>query len=458
MIGRPAPPAPAPPADHHLRWAEDGRDRPVAWPLGLSILEDALEPALEGALAATPPDADRSAGAPPGPTDPLARWLLLEAWRRVAVRNAIAAPPAPPDIDTTAAPLAGTVGALLRDRIAPGPWHDPLGPTDHAALLPLDPGDWVTVGRCGAWKDARIARVFDERFGTGGWRTGYSWGPLTLDERSGIQIYEDAYRRALQRNEALLDWLIGHGEVYDTDPSNIASYCDYGVQEKPELGQHWQDVALRRALRRMGRWFAGRDRLEVRGRESAGYRLNPGQLPFHAPARLVAPRQYGWWGAGSIEEFSIGNFCVQAPLQAVRAWVAADPSEPERCRTLLLAQHPALHAELARAAAGNARAQLSVARAVSLMPEGTERAVLQQIASPDPVAAMLEVVRDPRATEAADRLLSDNPLTRRGLFDDLDAHDPALARWILGILAADPARRVRNRAAALQGQAGKRGN
>lgn len=73
-----------------------------------------------------------------------------------------------------------TLESFLCAHLQPGPCPDPR-PVDAASMRPLPTEDFVVVARCGAWRNARIAREFDARFGPGVWRTGYSWGEHTLD-------------------------------------------------------------------------------------------------------------------------------------------------------------------------------------------------------------------------------------------------------------------------------------
>ncbi|HOU94965.1 MAG TPA: hypothetical protein PLU22_28135, partial [Polyangiaceae bacterium] len=57
----------------------------------------------------------------------------------------------------------------------------------------------------------------------------------------------------------------------------------------------------------LGRRFQGTELVRIRGRGSAGYRLNPGVVPFHAPEAILKPELVGWWQPGSIESFWQSN-------------------------------------------------------------------------------------------------------------------------------------------------------
>ncbi len=413
--------------DCWLEWDLNGSAVALARPLALALVEDALQ--TQGPRVSRAPDLPDYATA-----------LVDEARRRVALKRGRR----PPEGDVE---LRGqTLYSLLRARLHAGACPDPR-PVDGADLAPLPARDFVVVSRCGAWKDARIQRVFDARFGEGAWRSGYSWGEHTVDVRSGIELYEDGYREALAADPELLAWVCGFAEVYDTAPSNVAAYCDYSIQEVEGAGQHWQDVAIRRALVRLGRWFKGHALLEIRGQDSGGYRLNPGQLDFHAHERLVEPRQYAWWRVDSIEDFSVSNFCVEAPLDDVRRWLRAAPIDAERCATLLVAQHVALLPELPRACAAGARASLYAARTVSLMGAAAQD-FLASYDDAEFIAQVARIAELPRARQQLiDRLLSDDPLTRKPAFAALlEDDDREFVRWMLAAVQEDPARKLRARA------------
>ena len=123
-------------------------------------------------------------------------------------------------------------------------------------------------------------------------------------------LYEDAYHAHLQRSPAELEWLVQTAsEVFDNSDSNVLSGLDYSVQEAPST--HLQDIALRRCLVRLGRHFEGDHLLEIRGRGSEGYRLNPGEVPFHRPELILHPQARSWWRPDSVESFWQSNKILQ---------------------------------------------------------------------------------------------------------------------------------------------------
>lgn len=291
-----------------------------------------------------------------------------------------------------------------------------------ADMSALEAADWVIVACCGAWKDDRIRRVFDDRFGPGAWRTGYRWGTQILSYRAGIQLYEDAYVEVLRNDDELREWLLDTAsDVYDTAVSNVHSKYDYSVQEVEGAAQHWQDISLRRALCRLGLQFRGDHLVEIRGHNSEGYRLNPGQVPFHLPEMISLPRELGtWWKPLSIEDFSISNVVIQVPLERAKEWIAATGPTQETLRAILLAQDARLEPEMTQFEAAGPRATLFIRRARELMGGRVEN-------------------------DMVDALLCDDPAIRRRAIDQLEPTDMEL----LEAAKQDPARKNRNAATAI---------
>lgn len=116
----------------------------------------------------------------------------------------------------------------------------------------------------------------------------FEWRGDWITPRSAQQLYEDALTEFLKAQPELLDWLCeGFGELLCKHPSEVEAGFDYaGRALEPGC---FQDIAIRRALRRLGRWFEGSGLLEVSDRLSEGYVLNPGLVPFHEPEAIVQP-------------------------------------------------------------------------------------------------------------------------------------------------------------------------
>lgn len=149
----------------------------------------------------------------------------------------------------------------------------------------------------------RRDRKNDELYGKGSWKTVFRWGDLLIERVFALQLYEDAYVEFFKRESGKLEWLAQNAcDVYDNAESNVDSALDYAIQETNAT--HLQDIAVRRSLLRLGRPFHGNRLIQIRGPDSEGYALNPGLVPFHMPALIVANDQCPDWAeTDSIEAF-----------------------------------------------------------------------------------------------------------------------------------------------------------
>lgn len=177
---------------------------------------------------------------------------------------------------------------------------------------------WRTVerpGYLGKKRDEVHAR-WDGEYGKDNWRIAYQWGGLVVPREMGIQLYEDGYYEFLSKEQETLDWLVSTAsDVYDTAPTNVQAGLSYTHQETSN--NHLHDVAIRRAVLRLGEWFRGDHLVHVRWKGSEGYRINPGVVPFHLPERIVPGeiKDYGgkgtWWFEKTIEDFYQRNKVLQ---------------------------------------------------------------------------------------------------------------------------------------------------
>lgn len=147
--------------------------------------------------------------------------------------------------------------------------------------------------------------IFDrlnEWFGEGNWKIGHMVEGQFISPRKALDLYEDAYFEFFKTQPDELEWLVKNAkDVYDNSLSNIESGTNYDKQEKPD--HHYQDIAIRRVLKRLGRKFEGDEYIQIRGLLSKGYRLNPGLVPFHRLDLLLRPELSGWWKPNSVESF-----------------------------------------------------------------------------------------------------------------------------------------------------------
>lgn len=178
---------------------------------------------------------------------------------------------------------------------------------------------WKTVLRPKRFGKTRAKREHEltEQYGKGMWHEAWTWGErgeLTVPIDIAFLIYEDAYYEYFIERPKVVDWLTSYNNVYDTNLSNTASGFDYFAQEDPNV-RHVQDIAIRRALLRIGKPFKGEGLLEVRNPGKHGYFLTPGKIQFHIPAYIVTPHATGWWRENSVEDFYQSNRVIQIKVR-----------------------------------------------------------------------------------------------------------------------------------------------
>ena len=178
---------------------------------------------------------------------------------------------------------------------------------------------WATLERPGYFGKKRdeLQRSWDQQFGADNWRLAYRWGNLVVPREMGLQIYEDGYYEFFKKDIPTLDWLVSTAsDVYDTAPTNVQAGFDYTNQETSN--NHIHDIAIRRAVARLGKWFKGNHLMHVRWKDSEGFKINPGIVPFHLPEFIVPGeiKDYGgkgwWWNPNTVEDFYQRNKVFQA--------------------------------------------------------------------------------------------------------------------------------------------------
>lgn len=169
-------------------------------------------------------------------------------------------------------------------------------------------------GYLGSRRDA-VQRDWDAEHGLGGWALAWRVQGMWYDRARMSMLYEDAYVHFLLDRPQLLDELLSAAsDVYDDDLSNLASGLDYTAQETGRT--HVQDIAIRRAVVRLGRVFEGASPVQIRdalGEHPLSMPLSPGQVPFHRPDWIEAPELTGWWEPGSVEAFYQSNKWLLVP-------------------------------------------------------------------------------------------------------------------------------------------------
>jgi hypothetical protein len=139
-------------------------------------------------------------------------------------------------------------------------------------------------GYFGARRDS-IEASWDSTYGPDNWTLGWVVGEIVVSRVGMNMLYEDAYFAYLEANPDIVDTLTSQAyEVYDDAVTNVASGLDYTAQETDRT--HVQDIAIRRALVRLGRAFHGDTLIRIRhdqGNHPLSMILSPGCVPFHRP-------------------------------------------------------------------------------------------------------------------------------------------------------------------------------
>ena len=126
----------------------------------------------------------------------------------------------------------------------------------------------------------------DNEYGFGKWRIAYVLGDNIFSKNEIPLIFEDAYYEFFRKNPDALNSLIKTAcNVYENIEDDLIAGFTYPNQES--LTSHVYDVAIRRALFKIGRSFNG-DHLICIGdkEEGEGYKFNPGVVPFHMPENI----------------------------------------------------------------------------------------------------------------------------------------------------------------------------
>lgn len=151
-----------------------------------------------------------------------------------------------------------------------------------------------------------------------GWQECWQIGDMILDFSEAVLLYDDSYYHYFNQNPQIVDWVISFGECYDSERSNIATGTNHDSKAIP---RHIQDVSVRRALVRLGTYFKnyyGNDHtlykeeqlLHIRGKETNGFGLMPGNIPFHKPELIMTEQvdnMPSWIQPGTVESYWQSN-------------------------------------------------------------------------------------------------------------------------------------------------------
>jgi len=180
---------------------------------------------------------------------------------------------------------------------------------------------WEVVERPGYFGKRRPELVagFDSKYGHGKWKELWEVGGKLVDFKDAIAHYEDSYYQFLKNNVELLDELCKTAKnVYDNNETNVYSGTDYSKQET--VARHYQDIAVRRSIERLGRKFEGKALVQVRTvSKDIGAKLTPGIIPFHDPSVIRKPELAGWWSPGTVESFWQSNKVIVVQKSKLKA-------------------------------------------------------------------------------------------------------------------------------------------
>lgn len=161
-------------------------------------------------------------------------------------------------------------------------------------------------GYSGRKKFERI-KHWNEQYGEGNWTLIWKWGELLLNFQQACLIYEDAYYHDSFIREELWKQIFQKAyDVFDNAETNIQSGLDYTIQEA--YSTHLQDISVRRVGIRRGWKFHGDRLIQIRSKDTEGYLLSPGIVPFHIPEMIERPDILPSWAEpNSVEAFYQNN-------------------------------------------------------------------------------------------------------------------------------------------------------
>ena len=131
-------------------------------------------------------------------------------------------------------------------------------------------------------KRDRFVSLLNKKVKPGNWFWAYQLKANKLYSWNlGIQLYEDAYWLFFKTNLTFLREVVkNYGDVVVVDKSDMESGLDYKKQTQKK--DHYEDIAIRRCLRRLGTWFQGEDLLKI-----LDSKFKESKIPFHLPHLLT---------------------------------------------------------------------------------------------------------------------------------------------------------------------------
>jgi hypothetical protein len=138
--------------------------------------------------------------------------------------------------------------------------------------------DLIPTPNLGKKRD-EFTRLLNRKVGKGNWYWAFGIGKKLYSWDLALQIYEDAYWIFFRNHLTLLKKLAkNYTDVFEFDKTDMESGLDFSIEK--QKADHYQDIAIRRALRRFGIWFQGKDGTLL---ELPGSEYGEENIPFHLP-------------------------------------------------------------------------------------------------------------------------------------------------------------------------------
>jgi hypothetical protein len=160
--------------------------------------------------------------------------------------------------------------------------------------------------------DYKLISFFNKRVGEGNWFWLYKMGEIYYSWDLGMQFYEDAYWIFFRNNLILLKELVKkYGDVFEFNKKDMDSGLDY--RKQLQRSNHYQDIAIRRCLRRFGIWFKGDRALKLPGSE-----YDEDRVPFHLsniaknqPVSYIHQTRMAALVPTSVDKYKLSEFLIR---------------------------------------------------------------------------------------------------------------------------------------------------
>lgn len=148
--------------------------------------------------------------------------------------------------------------------------------------------DFIQIGDLHNNRDSFIYKV-EQKVGKNNWLWAFKIGNNFYTQQMGMQIYEDSFWMFLFKNKDLLkDLILNYKNVYRNGYEDFESGLDYNKQNGKL--DHFDDIALRRVVARLGFIFRGNKVLDIKNSPYSELKV-----PFHLPEKYNTVKS--WYDA-----------------------------------------------------------------------------------------------------------------------------------------------------------------